>query len=259
MLFMLALSAVGTVAGIMCNGNAPLNDLAGVQLNCGRGPQGAACPAGSSCEIGLGDAYAVCCPSLPTLPPALAKCASGVPMADTNGVELFCGRGPNRVDCPLGSQCVTDPADSFAVCCPQNSVFGSSNSGSGFGTSVVVSSNCPPGTSPVNCIVNPCTYATCGVPGATCAANYCGGCHAMWYEPGGALITECGTGPCPPMQSCANSGANCHYEKPPTDSNGCVIGCGTLICDFRNPALSKPGKGSNGKFGMPRQRVILPG
>ena len=38
------------------------------------------------------------------------------------GLQLFCGRGPNRQECPEGSTCVIDPADGYAVCCPSASV-----------------------------------------------------------------------------------------------------------------------------------------
>lgn len=33
--------------------------------------------------------------------------------------DVFCGRGPDRQDCPAGYECNIDPADRFAVCCPQ--------------------------------------------------------------------------------------------------------------------------------------------
>lgn len=31
----------------------------------------------------------------------------------------FCGRGPNRQDCPLTHTCVIAPNDAYAVCCPR--------------------------------------------------------------------------------------------------------------------------------------------
>ncbi|KAK3595251.1 hypothetical protein CHS0354_010858 [Potamilus streckersoni] len=33
--------------------------------------------------------------------------------------SVFCGRGPNRQDCPSGYFCHIDPLDRFAVCCAQ--------------------------------------------------------------------------------------------------------------------------------------------
>ncbi|XP_046573234.1 uncharacterized protein LOC124281250 [Haliotis rubra] len=44
---------------------------------------------------------------------------NGTPEVDNNGDNLFCGRGPNHVDCPEQSFCNIDPADRFAVCCPK--------------------------------------------------------------------------------------------------------------------------------------------
>ena len=35
---------------------------------------------------------------------------------------LFCGRGPNRVDCPDGTACNIDPTDRFAICCVDQGV-----------------------------------------------------------------------------------------------------------------------------------------
>lgn len=31
----------------------------------------------------------------------------------------FCGRGPNRRECPSNHQCMIAPNDAYAVCCPQ--------------------------------------------------------------------------------------------------------------------------------------------
>ncbi|CAH1246656.1 Hypp7762 [Branchiostoma lanceolatum] len=42
---------------------------------------------------------------------------------------------------------------------------------------------CPPGVSQVNCFTDPCASATCDAhPGATCEANYCGGCNAIFFD-----------------------------------------------------------------------------
>ncbi|XP_061170961.1 spore coat protein SP96-like [Saccostrea echinata] len=43
-----------------------------------------------------------------------ARCPRGNPLR-----SVFCGRGPNRQDCPSGYYCEIDPADRFAICCPQ--------------------------------------------------------------------------------------------------------------------------------------------
>jgi hypothetical protein len=49
---------------------------------------------------------------------------------------------------------------------------------------------CADGSQPVNCFVDPCEVSSCDVEGATCTANYCGGCHAEWYDEDGARVCE---------------------------------------------------------------------
>jgi hypothetical protein len=44
----------------------------------------------------------------------------------------------------------------------------------------------------VNCRINPCQYATClAVEGATCVADYCGGCNARWLLNGQEVTSQC--------------------------------------------------------------------
>jgi hypothetical protein len=40
----------------------------------------------------------------------------------------------------------------------------------------------------VDCLVDPCQLSSCEVDGATCMANYCGGCHAEWTVADGARV-----------------------------------------------------------------------
>jgi hypothetical protein len=53
------------------------------------------------------------------------------------------------------------------------------------------------GSTPVQCFANPCEVSRCGVDGATCGSNYCGGCHAEWTDPSGARV-------CLPNDPCAD-------------------------------------------------------
>ena len=41
---------------------------------------------------------------------------------------------------------------------------------------------------PVQCLVDPCQVSSCDVKGATCTANYCGGCNAIWTDPNGTQV-----------------------------------------------------------------------
>ena len=43
----------------------------------------------------------------------VSECPTGNPLPN-----VFCGRGPNRQECPTGYLCNIAPDDSFAVCCP---------------------------------------------------------------------------------------------------------------------------------------------
>lgn len=45
-------------------------------------------------------------------------CTHGSPLTDGSGIQIFCGRGPNRQICPSNSFCVVDPAGAYALCCP---------------------------------------------------------------------------------------------------------------------------------------------
>eukprot|EP00483_Globobulimina_turgida_P005833 UN05843 len=49
--------------------------------------------------------------------------------------------------------------------------------------------NCAP---LLSCFVDPCDHATCpSDPCATCTPNYCGGCHAVFYNEAGKVVDDC--------------------------------------------------------------------
>jgi hypothetical protein len=41
---------------------------------------------------------------------------------------------------------------------------------------------CADGSSLVSCFVDPCQVSTCATANSVCEANYCGGCHAEFYD-----------------------------------------------------------------------------
>lgn len=49
-------------------------------------------------------------------------------------------------------------------------------------------SSCANGEQVVQCFVDPCAVSRCDVAGATCQANYCGGCNAQWYDARGTRV-----------------------------------------------------------------------
>ena len=98
-----------------CKVGLPVKDpTSGKELFCGRGPNSAKCPVGTKCVIDPLDRFAVCCNDVGDDD----RCKVGLPVKDPiSGKELFCGRGPNRVECPYGTTCVIHPTDRYAVCC----------------------------------------------------------------------------------------------------------------------------------------------
>ena len=57
---------------------------------------------------------------------------------------------------------------------------------------ILYKGSCPDGSYPVNCVINPCQCATCpAVEGATCVADYCGGCNARWLLNGQEVTSKC--------------------------------------------------------------------
>eukprot|EP00058_Branchiostoma_floridae_P017471 XP_002602959.1 hypothetical protein BRAFLDRAFT_105864 [Branchiostoma floridae] len=104
---------------------------------------------------------------------------------------------------------------------------------------VAVSAGCPNGQPLVNCVVDPCTVTTCpGTPDAECVANYCGGCHADFFNSDGELalcpkeqpVYNCLVDPCegktcpgtPDAQCVANYCGGCNAEF---YTCGCVPAC----------------------------------
>jgi hypothetical protein len=134
------------------NGAMPLANTA----HCGRG--GSPCPTGYTCNIDPLDRFAVCCPDAyvsppspsPPPPPAASQCPSGA--APLGGA--FCGRGGSP--CPNGHDCVIDPTDRFAVCCPQNGVV----------TPRPSLAQCPRGATPLA------NGASCGRGGQRCPKGF---------------------------------------------------------------------------------------
>lgn len=60
--------------------------------------------------------------------------------------------------------------------------------------SIGPSAGCPPGVSPVNCFVDPCTFSTCPAhPDAKCEPDYCGDCLARFFDDENEVTDDCGT------------------------------------------------------------------
>lgn len=77
---------------------------------------------------------------------------------------------------------------------------------------------CADGSAPVNCLVDPCSVAPACSEG-TCQANYCGGCHAEFYDDGGhAVCQEPAPSACESDADCEGKGW-CRQQEPSDPAN----------------------------------------
>eukprot|EP00877_Chromochloris_zofingiensis_P011000 jgi/Chrzof1/6153/Cz17g13120.t1 len=115
-----------------------------------------------------------------------AKCvpltgnSEGKPSAANNSTSS------NSIKCPAGVktvECETNPC--LAALCPVNTVCQADNCGECKPNCVPIpkatprpkQSTCPDGSTPVQCLVDPCRGKNCSAS-QTCESNYCGGCKA---------------------------------------------------------------------------------
>jgi hypothetical protein len=104
---------------------------------------------------------------------------------------------------------------------------------------------------PVQCLVDPCQVSSCDVKGATCTADYCGGCNAIWTDPNGTRV-------CQPEQTCENpvqclvdpcQVSTCDVKGATCTANYCG-GCnavwtdpnGTRVCQPLPPGCDDPNR-----------------
>jgi hypothetical protein len=107
---------------------------------------------------------------------------------------------------------------------------------------------------PVQCLVDPCQVSSCDVPGATCTADYCGGCNAIWTDASGARVCLAESSVCDdPSRSYVGSspevcmrvrfacvagqeaffdacGCGCQPQKPIVDPACKLGGCSAELC-----------------------------
>ncbi|XP_035671401.1 waprin-Phi1-like [Branchiostoma floridae] len=80
------------------------------------------------------------------------------PSGDAYLPGIFCGRGPNRQDCPPTHSCQVHPADAWAVCCPNSATVG----------------ECPDTTGMVGACAEFCSSDADCSGGQRCCSNGCG-------------------------------------------------------------------------------------
>ena len=71
------------------------------------------------------------------------------------------------------------------------------------GNEVTDTCRCPPGVKLMHCSDDPCLFTTCpAYPDATCMADYCGGCNAIFFQGRNEITKNCHN-PCPPHKPLA--------------------------------------------------------
>lgn len=92
--------------------------------------------------------------------------------------------------------------------------------------------SCVGGAPPVQCFVDPCEVTSC--PEGTCEANYCGGCHAEFYDTMGKQVcTDCeGDEDCSWGQECTDHGCLSEGGPPP---GTWYTTCGYPVCGPNDP------------------------
>ena len=79
---------------------------------------------------------------------------------------------------------------------------------------IKVSDGCPLDAPKVECVYDPCTFATCeGDGSALCIPSYCGECNAVFYSKPGELA-DCGTYRIAEATDRSASGAWAHISYP---------------------------------------------
>ncbi|XP_002733677.1 uncharacterized protein LOC100375812 [Saccoglossus kowalevskii] len=105
------------------------------------------------------------------------------------------------------------------------------------------STGCPDESAPVDCNVDPCDEESCEADSeAVCRPNYCGGCHAEFYNPKGALIDcepqttggKSGICPIPPTSGLGTCWEQCQDDYGCKGNqkccfNGCSYECATPV------------------------------
>ncbi|XP_063438104.1 cysteine-rich motor neuron 1 protein-like isoform X1 [Mytilus trossulus] len=188
------------------------------------GPGQSRCPGTYQCITPSAGGKGVCCPYHDDVP----SCKIGQPLAN-----YFCGRGPNRKDCPKDYFCNIHPTDKYAVCCkkeprcpPVCLIF------CPFGN-IMDENNCPTCKCKTGCAgnVNPLTSVSCGSGQQRCPARY--QCKTPSGGGGGVCCPyEC------PLVKCSEP---CPYGFV-IDVNGCQtcrckLKCGpvcAIYCPFGN-------------------------
>lgn len=187
----------GTTGGACSDGSTPVNCLVDSCIS-------ACCLAGEVCEVDYcGGCNAVCKKPAPsTWVPAPTSCADGSEL-----VQCFVDPCEAK-QCAEGEQCVRDYCGGCNAVCTKPPASDKTKSGA-----------CSDGSTPVNCLVDPCISATC-LAGVVCEVDYCGGCNAVCKKPDGSL---------PPKDGADVSGACADGSQPDIS---CLDPCSTARCGY---------------------------
>lgn len=145
-------------------------------------------------------------------------CPSGSPLhvLTASGVrEIFCGRGPTRLECPVGYSCNIHPTDAYAVCC--GSLTASNKTGrcpeTQAGEVGICAFTCQQDgqcQGGQKCCPTACGGTSCTAPTSiTCDPNPCGAEQScVMIQP------QCFTTPCNPIYKCTDTPRDGVCPKP---------------------------------------------
>lgn len=142
--------------------------------------------------------------------------------------------------CRAGERCEANYCGGCTAVCQKplpsatNSTTNNNTTHNSIATNSTTGGACSDGSTPVNCIVDPCISATC-LAGEVCEADYCGGCNTICKKPAPSPWV-------PAPTSCADGSEFMRCFVDPCEAKQCAEGeqCVRNYCVGCNAVCKKP-------------------